>query len=597
MKYYIRYILTKLFIWRMSHVRRGRYFLYGASVAVGLVAALAAIVMKNAAHHLQNGLHNLEAQQQYLYILYPLVGLVLVAAVVRFVLKKPVGHGIPKVLFAIARKDAKLSTESLYSSWIASVLTVGFGGSVGLEGPAATTGASIGSNIGQGLRLGYKQTLLLLACGATSAIAAIFNTPIAAIIFSLEVLMIDLSISSMIPLLLASVTGISVSYFFLGQETLWAFNRDARFELGDLPMYLCLGLLTGLVSVYFTKVYIQLEDWGERIRNNYLRILAGGAALGAIVLVLPYLYGEGYGVINECLHGNTDFLFDVAIYQSFPDHPAVIILLLLLLILLKPIASSLTFGAGGVGGIFAPSLFVGAVSGLLFAYLVNLSNAFGTIHLSRFALVGMAGVMTGVLHGPLTAIFLIADITGGYGFIVPIMAVSSVSFATTRYFVNNSVYTHELAKRNQLLTHNKDKSVLDLMQIGQLLETDFSKLKPDQTLRDLVKQITLSKRDIFPVVDEEERLLGIITLNDVKHLIFDQEKYDKLEVSRLMHLPEITVEITDTAETLTRYFHETGKYNLPVIDQGRYLGFVSRANVFATYQKLLRQHSPSSTHG
>lgn len=582
-------VLNRFLVWRIKHLT-DNYFMFIISIIIGILTGLAAIIMKNSVHFIQNHLHSLEGNSVYLYIFFPIIGLLIVLMVARYILRFNVGHGIPGILYAISRENGKICRHNIIGSLVTSIFTVGFGGSVGLEGPAASTGAAIGSNLGQALRLNYKQTVLLIGCGATGAIAAIFNTPVAAIVFSLEVLMLDLSVSSLIPLLLSSVSALVVSYFLLGQQTIWAFDKSEQFILGDLPFYILLGIFTGLCSVYFTKLYIKIEHLFDKIKQIGVRLLIGGLVLGLLVFLFPPLYGEGYEVINYCLHGKIGFLFEKNLFTSFQSGILPVIILLTLILLLKPIATCVTFGGGGVGGIFAPALFFGAIAGLLFAFVVNVTGVHD-LSLQNSSLVGMAGIMAGILHAPLTAIFLIADVTKGYELIVPLMITSIFAFATTKIFVSNSVYTFELARRNQLITHNKDKSVLSLMKVDKLLETNFAVLKPNETLGDLVQKIRSTKRNVFPVTDENNNMLGIITLNDVRDMIFRSDLYNTVFVEELMYTPESSVQITDTVEQIAKRIHDTGHYNIPVLKNQKYMGFISRANVFATYQKILQQFS------
>jgi CIC family chloride channel protein len=478
----------------------------------------------------------------------------------------------------------------MYASIITSSITVGFGGSVGLEGPTVSTGAAVGSNIGRFLRLDYKNITLLIACASTGAVAAIFKAPITAIVFALEVLMLDLTMASILPLLIASVSGAVTSYFFLGQKVIYPFEVVDPFLLSDIPLYVALGIFCGFISLYFTKVYLFIAHKFEGINKWYFRYLIGAGILGLLIFLLPSLYGEGYDAINSSLHANFDHLFRNTFYYIYNENSTAIIIALLALILLKGVATSVTFGGGGIGGIFAPSLFTGAHAGLLFSYVIN--DIIGTsLSKTNFALVGMGGVIAGILHAPLTGMFLIAEITGGYQLFLPLMMVAALSYATINTFEKTSVYTYQLAKRGELFTHDKDKVVLSLMNVKDLLETKFKTIDENATLGDLVKIIQKSKRNIFPVIDNENHLLGIIHLNNVRHVIFKPELYETTKVNSLMYFPVNFVSPDDSMEEIVQKFQSSGHFNLPVLKDGKYIGFVSRANVLSKYRKLLKHFS------
>lgn len=584
-------LLKSLLIWRLRHVSNEQFVMF-LSVIIGFLSALAAIIIKNAVHSIQFLLHYglTKEYENYLYFIYPAIGITIAVLFIKFVIRHPVRHGIPNVLHAISKKNGRISRHNMFSSIITSAFTVGFGGSVGLEGPTVATGAALGSNIGQFARLNYKQTILLLGCACTGAMAAIFKAPIAAVVFALEVIMLDLTMSAVVPLLMSSVTAALTSYFFLGQDVIYSFEVKESFHLADIPFFIILGVITGIISVYFTKMYMFVGKFFKKVKSTRIKLLIGSIALGVLIFLLPSLYGEGYDAINSCLHGDYTYLFNNSLYYDYKDNFWIIGTLLILVILFKVVATSVTFGSGGVGGIFAPTLFMGANTGLLFALIINFLEL---KHLceSNFALVGMAGMIAGVLHAPLTAIFLIADLTSGYQLFMPLMITSTISYATVRYFVPNSVYTLQLAQRKELITHHKDKAVLSLMNVKKLIETNFIKVHEDMTLGDLVKDIAKSHRNIFPVVDEANNLLGIVRLDDIRQIMFDHELYDKYKVSDLMISPDYYVTINDLMEDVAKKFQESGKFNIPVISNGKYLGFISRANVFSAYRKLLKEFS------
>jgi len=431
---------------------------------VGILAALSAIVIKNAAHSIKELLTSSFSGQyaNILYMVYPAIGILLAVIFMRFIIRQEPGHGIPGVLYSISRKNGIIKKHNMFTAIISSALTVGFGGSVGLEGPTVSTGAAIGSNLGQTLRLNYKQITLMISLASAAAMAAIFQSPIAGIVFAIEVIMIDLTMASVVPLLIASSTAVITSYFVLGKAVMYPVYLHDPFILSNTPYYAILGILAGLLSVYFTRVSIFTEQFFERINDWRIRFLVGSITLGLLIFLFPSLYGEGYEVINNSLQGNYDDLFSNSIFFPYRETGWVVFLLFLAVIMFKAIATSVTFGAGGVGGIFAPALFMGAFTGLFFAVTTN-HFELGELNPSKFAMVGMAGMIAGILHAPLTGIFLIAEITQGYELFVPLMVVSTISFATMKIFQKNSVYTYQLARRGELLTHNKDRNVLNMM--------------------------------------------------------------------------------------------------------------------------------------
>ncbi|HKI87518.1 MAG TPA: chloride channel protein, partial [Draconibacterium sp.] len=473
-----------------------------------------------------------------------------------------------------------------YSSVVASTLTVGFGGSVGLEGPTVATGTAWGSWLAKMFRLNYKNTILILASACAGAMAAIFKAPIAAIVFAVEVIMIDLTVFSLVPLLLSSATAVVISYFFLGQDVLYPFEVKELFVLGDLPYYVALGIITGFVSVYFIKIYLYFSDLFEKLKNSRNRLLIGGLSLGTLIFFFPSLYGEGYEGINSCLAGNLDFLFNNSLFYGLRDQMWAVFLLLALVIIFKIMATSITFGSGGVGGIFAPTLFMGANTGMLFSMFVNLSGI-RQINTNNFALIGMAGLIAGVLHAPLTGIFLIADISGGYKMFVPLMVTATFAYIIVRTFTPYSVYHYQLAQRKELLTHNKDANVLQMLKVRNLIETDFEKLSPDATLRDLTEAISRNHRNLFPVVDEDGKMAGMLKMDDVRQMIFHHDLYDKVKIKDIMYMPESYIDVNDSMEVVTNKFESSGRYNLAVLEDGKYLGFISRARVFTNYRKQI----------
>jgi len=569
-----------------------RTFLMIISVVIGILSGISAIILKNAVHFIQELLISSAPiyRENFLYFALPAIGILLAIFFVKYVIKDHVEHGVPSILYAISRSNGIIRRHNMFSSIVTSALTVGFGGSVGLEGPTLATGAAVGSSLGQYLRLSYKDLILMMTLACAGAMAAIFKSPIAAIVFAVEVLMIDLTMASLIPLLIASVTALLTSYFFLGNAVLYPFEVTEAFYYKQIPYYLILGVFTGFISVYFTRMYIRIEKYFKRISSWWLRWISGGMILGMLIFFFPALYGEGYEAVNTCMKGDYSPLFNGSPFYEFQDSIWVVFLLFILVLFFKVVATATTFGAGGVGGIFAPSLFMGVIAGLFFAEMVNYSGL-TLLSGSNFAMVGMSGVIAGVLHAPLTGIFLIAEITGGYDLIIPLMLVSTISYATTRMFVSNSVYTYQLAARGELITHDKDKTAMSLLRVNDLIETDFRTIGPDARLRNLIQVISESARNIYPVVDENNRFFGFVRLDDVRHIMFKQELYDQVIVKDIMVRPDTFVSPDDSMETVVEKFAHYDKYNLPVLLNGIYIGFVSRANVFRNYREIVRKFS------
>lgn len=583
--------LSKFLIWRIRHIS-SRNFVMVLSGLVGVFGGLAAVTLKTAVHWIQETLRNLEGLwTQYAYLFFPLLGIVLTSLVARKILKARLGHGITGILYAISKKSSIISSAKTYSRMITSAITVGFGGSVGLEAPIVVTGSAIGSNIGQLMHLNYKQRTLLIGCGAAAAISGIFNSPVAGVIFSIEVILTEVTIAAFIPLLIASVFGSLISMLFLGESVLFSFDLKDPFLASDFPFYLVLGVVCGLASVYFTRATLFAESLAHKIRNKMTRAVVGGLALGIIIFLFQPIYGEGYETITDILNGNAANLLKNSILLSGLDNTTYLILFGLGVLFIKPIATGLTIGSGGNGGIFAPSLFVGGITGFLFAQGYNMLNFSKTLSISNFTLVGMCGVMSGVLHAPLTAIFLIAEITSGYTLFLPLMLVSAVALSTNSRFENHSFYTGKLIKAGDLIQNDKDRQVLSLIRIDKMIEKDLLQIGPEKTLGDLVALVQKSKRNIFPVVNEDQELMGIITLDDIREMMFNQEYQKSVIVQTLMHRPPDTVSPKDKMQEVMSKFEKTGAWNLPVIQHGKYLGFVSKSRIFNAYRtRLKRQH-------
>lgn len=580
-------LLNRFLAWRRRRVPDVT-FIYTLSGIVGFLVGLAAVAIKNLVHFIQALLTRGFSLETYniFYLILPVIGVLGTVIFVRYILRQEVGHGIPGVLFAISRNNGKMKPHNIFSSIIASGLTVGFGGSVGLEGPTVATGAAIGSNLGQKLNLSYRQIITMLGCASAGAMSAIFKAPVAGIVFALEVIMLNLSMASLIPLLIASATAALTSYVFLGQDVLYPFILKHAFVIKDVPFFIILGLFSGFISVYFTKTYIIIAEKFASVRSWVWRLVAGGVLLGSLVFLLPVLYGEGYNSINNALSGDYEYLFEGSLFFNLTHSPVVIMILVLFIILLKVVAMSVTFGSGGVGGVFAPTLFIGAHTGLLFSFAVIFLGF--DIEPSNYVLVGMAAMIAGVIHAPLTSIFLIAEITGGYSLFMPLMIASTISYATVKIFVKNSVYTYQLAKRGDLFTHDKDKAALSLMDVESMIETNFSTVQPDATLGELVEVISSSARNVFPVTGRDNRFYGVVWVNDIRHIIFKSELYDNTYVRDLMFMPKPLVSSNESMEEVAHKFQTSDNYNLPVVDNGKYVGFVSRANVFSKYRTLVR---------
>ena len=565
---------------------------YILSLVVGLFSALAAALLKNTIHYtyqiLTEGISS--ESGSYLYLAYPVTGMLLTVLLVKYIVKDNISHGISRILYAISRKKSHLKTHNTWSSIVASTLTIGFGGSVGAEAPIVLTGSSIGSVIGRFFKLNYRSVTLLIGCGAAGAIAGIFKAPIAGIVFTLEILMLDLTISSIVPLLISSVTAATVAYFLMGDNVLFTFTVTEAFNISNIPWYIVLGVASGVVSLYFSRMTIYIESKYEKISNTYVRLITGGALLGGLIFLFPPLFGEGYDSIKLLLQGDLASFADSGIFSSISDNFLSLALFLGGLVILKVFASSSTNGAGGVGGIFAPTLFLGGVNGYLIASLLN---RFFNVNLpdNRFVLMGMAGVMAGVMHAPLTAIFLIAEITGGYTLLIPLIITATVAFITVRSFERHSIYHVQLAKRGDLITHDKDKAVLTHMDWKKEIETDLIKVRPGDKLGDLVKVISKSKRNIFPVVDEYNILEGVVSLDEVREIMFNQELYDTTFIKDLMTMPPSYIDRKENIETVMETFRKTGAWNLPVLDNGYYVGFISKSRIYTTYRELLVQFS------
>jgi chloride channel protein, CIC family len=588
---YTRKLFDKFLIWRAKNVQDQQFVLI-LSFVIGLLSGLAAVVLKNLAYFTYNTVSGSITfkEENLLYLLLPIAGITLTVLFVKYIIKEDIGHGVSKILYSKSKNNGIIKPHNTFSSMIGSSLTVGFGGSVGLEAPIVLTGSAIGSNLARLFRLNYKTILLLIGCGSAGAIAGIFKAPIAGIVFTIEILMLELTMTTLIPLLISAVTGALVAYFLLGGSAVFFYSLDTPFIVNDIPFFILLGITTGLVSLYFSRSVMLIESKFERIKSVWIRLVLGGSILGLLIFIYPSLFGEGFGALMDILKGNGENVINQSLFKDFSDNQWLFLLLLLLLIAMKAVATASTTGAGGVGGIFAPSLFLGGITGFFTARFVNTVTTFN-ISESNFSLVGMVGVMAGVMHAPLTGIFLIAEITGGYELLPPLIITATIAYLTTKYFEPHSIYGKKLALRGELMTHNKDKAVLSMMKADTLIETNFLTAKPDASLGDLVKLIAKSSRNIFPVIDDENSFLGIIFLDRIREIIFQPDMYDNTCVRDLMFRPEVTIDVNESMEEIARKFQNTDKYNMAVLNEGKYVGFISRARVFSVYRKLLRDFS------
>ena len=583
--------IVGLFNWFSKFSDRNKVFVL--CVFVSLIAGFCAIILKSAVHYTQSLLQDAfdEEKFNYLYLAFPIIGISLTVLFIKFFVKDDLSHGVSKVLYSIAKEDGKLKTHHTYSSMIASTLTVGFGGSVGLEAPITLTGSAVGSRLGSFFGLNSKSTITLVACGATAAVACIFNAPIAGVIFAIEVLMLDLTISSLIPLLVSAVTGTSISYIVMGRSLMFDTMTIPNFKMENLPIYLILGVFTGLYAVYFMRTSRWIERKMAKVKTKFLRIVIGGVLLSVLIFFFPSFYGEGYDAINAILQKNIHNLFIHSPFYGFQYQEYLLLLFLFLLLMLKTFATAFTTGAGGIGGVFAPSLFLGGIAGCLIATLCN--TLFGwDLPIINFTLAGMVGVMGSIMKAPFTAIFLIAEISGGYQLFLPLIITAVSSYAVFYPFEKYSVYTKSLAEKGNLVTHHKDKHALSKLDVKNLIENNFQTLQPDATLRHLVDAIANSTRNIFPLVDADRNFYGIIVLDDVRKIIFQQEQYDKISVKSLSFTPDVSILPNELIADVAEKFKKTDKYNMVVLDENnKYYGFISRANLFSNYREIVEEIS------
>lgn len=578
--------LRRFNIWRIKHITE-RQFVLLLSVLVGAVSGLAAVLLKNLIHVSIHFVEkNLIQEGQYYYLIFPIIGIAVTFLFVKFIVKDNIGHGVTRVLYSISKNNSMLKSHNTWTSMLASTITISMGGSVGAEAPVVLTGSAIGSNLARLFKLNYRQITLMVGCGAAGAIAGIFKAPLTGLLFTIEVLMLDLTMASLIPLMISAVTATTVAYFYMGDSVLLSFNLDHAFTVENIGYYIILGVLCGIVSVYFTRMTIFMEGLFKKLGKPVYKLMVGGVILTLLILLFPALWGEGYNYIRSILNGEGSTVFQNSLFSNVPANSIWFIGLLLLVLLLKVVAMSATNGAGGVGGIFAPSLVVGSFVGY---FLVSTLNFFFPLHLpeSNFTLAGMSGLMAGVMHAPMTAIFLIAEVTGGYNLFLPLIVTATISYLTIMLFEPHSIYTKRLAERGELLTHHKDKNVLIMLDMSKLIEKEFIIIKEEYSLREFVKEVPQSKRNIFPVVDSDNKLVGVVLMENVRPIIFNTEVYDDTFVTDFMITPPEVVDIKDNMEVVMKKFNKTKAWNLPVTENGEYRGFLSKSKIFNEYRDLL----------
>ena len=566
-----------------------RQFLMVSSVLVGLTAGLAAVLLKTLVHYIHIGIvHNYHIRfQYYLYIIFPLIGILVTTYIVKRFFRGKLGRGTANILHAIVKKSGFLPKDQMYSHIITSAITVGFGGSAGLESPIVTTGSAIGSNYGKTYHLPYKDRVLLLACGAAAGIAAAFNSPIAGVLFALEVLLVDVTISAFLPLIIAAAVGTLCSKIILKEGILLSFDLQQPFDYHNVPFYMVLGILAGLVSVYYARAFVRIEQlFGSNRKNVYKKAIAGGIILAVLIFLFPPLFGEGYDSIKILSGINPNELMSKSILSEFGNNDWFVLFFIGAVMLIKVIAASITINSGGNGGNFAPSLFVGAYLGYFFSRLINLTGI-SSLPVSNFTIVAMAGILTGVFHAPLTGIFLIAEITGGYELMVPLMIVSAISYMVVKYFEPLSMDAKKLAKKGHVITHDKDKTILSSLKTEKIIETDFQRILLDASLRELTEVVAHSTRNIFPVIDNKNRLVGIIHLDNIREIMFKAEMYDTALVKHLMQKPQAIISPNENMHSVMKKFDETDSWNLPVVENELYIGFISKSSLLTKYRSFL----------
>jgi CIC family chloride channel protein len=582
-------LLKRLLIWRYKHVSE-KNFVFLLSLIIGLLAGLISVFIKNITFAIEAIFEKgVILSENSIYFILPIVGLFLVYLFVKYISKKPSEHAIPSILYALSKRDGIIDKKKIYYPLITAPLTVGFGGSVGLLGPAIASASALSSNFSRLLHIDRKTRSLLIACAAAGAIASIFKSPIAAIIFAIEVFSLDLTFASLLPLLIASVSSVITSYFFLGDSVLFEFSVSDKFVIKDTLFYILLGIGTGVASIYFSKIYFGITSIFNRFKSARQKLIVGGLAIGIMLFFIPPLYGEGFGFINNLLIGNDIEALGNTPFDSHLDNIWIVIGLLFGITIFKAIAMTTTFAAGGTGGIIIPTLVMGSALGNVVAKVINNCGLGFNVSEANFTLIGMAGLIAGVLHAPLTAIFLIAEITGGYQLFVPLMITASMSFIINKNGLDHTIYTKELLEKGALLTQNKDKSVLTLMKLDSVIEQNFVELHPDMTLGEMLKNgVSKSNRNLFPVTDDEKNFIGIILLDNIRSVMFDQTLYNSTTVETFMQKPpEIIYYEEDSMEKVMKKFQRSKAWNLPVIRDHKYYGFVSKSKLLTAYRREL----------
>lgn len=585
--YYKRFL-----IWKTTHLNKTQV-LVGASLIIGLLCGLASVILKNLVSYTYRLITSFSFSTldngNFLYLMYPMIGIAITVILVRYVIKADLSHGVSKVLYALSRNDGKIATHNCWSSLITSTITVGFGGSVGLEAPIVYTGSAIGSNISRFLHLNPHLTKILVASGAAGAVAGIFKAPIAGILFTFEVLMLDLSMVAMLPMLVSAITAAMVSYFYLGSASTFTFVSTVPFTLNKIPAFIVLGVVSAIICLYYFKIDSLVTKIFKRL-PIVLKVIIGGLLLGGLIYVFPPLFGEGYPALNNLLSGNIHAVFQNSFFYNLSNNTLVLILVFLGIILLKSFATSITCSAGGVGGVFAPSLFIGGFVGFFVARLLNLTGLM-PVSESNFVLVGMSSVMAGIMFAPLTSIFLIAEVTGGYNLLAPLLISTTIAYLTVKASKKYSVYATPLAKQGDLMTHNKDYSALHFMDKHRIMETNFYKLNINDSLRQIVKGVEHSNRNFFIVEDDEGYFKGVVVVDDVRQYLFHEECYDKILVKDIVRYSDYFIaDINDPMERIAKKFQGTDRYTIVVTDKGKFVGCLSRANVFQAYQQYIREN-------
>ena len=584
-------IIERTVRWVTTHVSHRQLLLLLAFI-VGFLAALAAYILHSLIHIIQHMLSSQFASEgfNWFYLVCPVIGILLTMLFVLYIVRDNISHGITRILYAFSTKQGRLPSHNTWTSVVASAITIGFGGSVGAEAPIVLTGSAIGSTLAQRFKLDNKTIFMLVGCGASAAIAGIFKAPIAGLVFTIEVLMIDLTMGSLLPILISCVTATCFTYVLVGDSSLFTFTLQEAWPVNRAPANIMLGIACGLVSLYFIRSMTYCEDFYARLKSHpYIRLIIGGIILSLLIFLFPSLYGEGYSAINILLNGKSEAEFATLMNRSlFSGHESLLIVYVTLVLLTKTIATSSTNGGGGCGGTFAPSLFIGAFAGFLFARIWNHYSLGIIVPENNCALLGMAGVMSGVMHAPLTGVFLIAELTGGYDLFIPLMIVSTVSYLTIYIFEPHSIYGMRLAHQGKLITHHTDHAVLTLMSLDTVIERDCSAVSPDMMLSELVHKISRSRVDVLPVTDTGNHLIGEIDMMKLRHILFRTELYHRFSVRQLMSEPPALLGVNDPMEDVMKAFDSTNAQQLPVVTTDKELiGYVSRAHVYSLYRKIV----------